>query len=239
MARIHALVTVMVCASAINAQAGLITFGDGAAHIVDADNSFPLDRAVVQDSTSGDPTTVTVKPGGVFGDAVNILGTSIFVLDGGALDTYVQGGGNAQVQVFSGTIGTGVSVYGNANGLIMGGTVGGGVTAAPGGVIDIYGGSLNGALVAGDGGVINVYGTGFNFPLGALQPVSGSLTGTLADGTALSVTFNQDFRGAGTIVLVPEPTSLVNLLLIGFVLVTRRLTRSRLDRETNTAGFED
>lgn len=61
---------------------------------------------------------------------------------------------------------------------------------------------------------ITVWGSGFNDPLGDIAAISGTPTGTLADGMALNIDFGRASRA--TITLVPEPTT---ALLLAFGLV--------------------
>lgn len=205
---------VTFAALALPATADIVTFDDGALHTIDAANSFPSDGAVIRDSSTGNPTTVVIQPGGSFGSTVSLFDTSLLQLNGGFLGSYVEAGDSAHIDIISGSVGSGpsaVGVYAAGTAAIYGGVLNGGLAAAPGGTIDLMGGSVTGNLVAGDNGTIVVHGTDFNMPLGSVGPITGLLTGTLADGTSLSVNFNRDFRGIGYITLVPEPSTLVLL----------------------------
>ena len=44
-----------------------ICLDDGAHHVIDGSNSYPNDRAVISNSTTGIPTTVDIQTGGGFG----------------------------------------------------------------------------------------------------------------------------------------------------------------------------
>ncbi len=205
------LLSVAFTASALSATADIITFDDGAIHTINASNSYPSDGATIEDSITGDPTTVIVQPGGSFGSSLNVFDTSLFQLDGGFLAGSVQAGDNAHIDIFSGTVDYAVSVYAEGTASIYGGVIDGGLGAHPGGTLHLMGGSISGNLISGGGGTIVVHGTGFNMPYGPVQPTTGLLTGTLADGTSLSANFQRDFRGIGYLTLVPEPSTLVLL----------------------------
>ncbi len=215
--RIAFFLSVAFTASALSATADIITFDDGAIHIINASNSYPSDGATIEDSGTGDPTTVIVQPGGSFGSSVWVRGTSLFQLDGGFLAAYVHAGDSAHIDIISGSIGSvgsggdAVDVYAAGTATVYGGVLNGSLNANPGGTIDLMGGSLAGDMVAGGGGTIIIHGSNFNMPYGPVQPITGLLTGTLADGTSLSVNFNRDSRGIGYITLVPEPSTLALL----------------------------
>jgi hypothetical protein len=119
---------------------------------------------------------------------------------------------------------TSISVYATGTASIYGGVLNGDLNAAPGGTIDLLDGSVTGSLLTGGNGTIVIHGSDFNMPLGSVQPLMGSLTGKLADGTPLSVTFNRNVRGNGNILLVPEPSTLVLLILasLGLAPFTQR-----------------
>ena len=111
------------------------------------------------------------------------------------------------------------------------------------GTINIHGGNITAGSATGntfvdfysgieaEGGVVNIKGTGFDFPYGAISATSGILTGTLADGTPLNLSFNQVHPGE--IILIPEPGAatlgaLALLLTAGGVLRRRRGRRQNL-----------
>jgi hypothetical protein len=57
------------------------------------------------------------------------------------------------------------------------------------GMINIYGGSIVADLQAVDSSVITVFGSDFNFPYGDIGTTTGTLAGTLADGTPINASF--------------------------------------------------
>src|SRR5262249_47188804 len=62
-----------------------------------------------------------------------------------------------------------------------------------------------GSVNAYDTGVITIFGTSFNLPFGAISQTSGTLTGTLGDGSPIDVAFAR--FASGSIVLgKPAPT---------------------------------
>ena len=82
------------------------------------------------------------------------------------------------------------------------------------GSLRITGGTINGSLLAFDQSIITVVGSGFNFPFGDVVPASGTLTGTLLDGTPIAVPFGR--ASTATITLVPEPSPAL-LLAVGLL----------------------
>lgn len=91
-----------------------------------------------------------------------------------------------------------------------------------GGTFDLLGETMN----SNDRAVIDIYGLAFNRPFGAIADMSGTITGTLLDGSAFNVDFNREVDAA--IVLhgpmpIPEPGSLALAVIgIGFVARARR-----------------
>jgi hypothetical protein len=69
----------------------------------------------------------------------------------------------------------------------------------------LQGGGVGGSLEARDAASIRIVGTAFDRPLGAIADASGTIAGTLADGTPLAAAFARD--PTATIELVPEPSS--------------------------------
>ena len=76
------------------------------------------------------------------------------------------------------------------------------------------GGGARNHIVALDNSTITIDGSGFNFPLGALDPLSGNLTGFLSDGSSIDWQFSRD--ASAQIFVVPEPTS-ATLCLLGTI----------------------
>ena len=105
-----------------------------------------------------------------------------------------------------------------------------------GGTINLSGGFVGETDVV-SGGVLNIFGSGFNFPLGAISDDFGTITGTLADGSALILSFSRDPGSAITLVLsstrdpdsaimlVPEPST---GLLLASGLVAMAVGRRRI-----------
>ena len=76
------------------------------------------------------------------------------------------------------------------------------------------GGGARNHIVALDNSTKTIDGSGFNFPLGALDPLSGNLTGFLSDGSSIDWQFSRD--ASAQIFVVPEPTS-ATLCLLGTI----------------------
>ena len=89
-------------------------------------------------------------------------------------------------------------------------------------MINIFGGSIGGVVALGSG-TITIAGIGFNLPLGNITATSGTLTGVLLDGSALSVTFGR--ASTATIMLVPEPSTAL-LLATELLVLARKRRRS-------------
>ena len=174
---------------------------------------------------------------GVFGGMVNMSGG--VVLGGNALSSsfnahaygILNNGGT--VNISGGTVSVG-SYYESANGNVYGIFNNGGTVNISGGMMT-YGGASNNTHTYGiynNGGVVNIYGRDFNYPDGPISVVSGTLTGTLANGDPITWTF---YQNSGKVVLnsphggaVPEPSSLVmfaGLGAMGLIGASRRRKR--------------
>lgn len=132
--------------------------------------------------------------GGESDDCIGIeaFSNSVANINGGSIDTFA-GGGNSQITL-------GIEAFSNSTVNINGGTFD---TALGGGSSDTTEG-----IEALSNSTVNVYGTGFNYPLGPINDLSGDITGTLANGNSVNLTFTQ--QNAGEIVLqaaVPEPST--------------------------------
>lgn len=99
------------------------------------------------------------------------------------------------------------SIESEGDSQIFGGTiqpiVNGQAVSTWGGETVVAGGQIEGSLFASTGGVIRVIGRQFNLPFGPLEPFSGQLTGTLADGTPIDVPFLRGNTPVGEIILEP------------------------------------
>lgn len=99
--------------------------------------------------------------------------------------------------------------------------------------VAISGGSFRHFYAGGSYGgphtsVITVQGVGFNYPLGAIADASGRLTGTLANGDPLDVTY--EVYSPASIVLVPEPSPEVfwTTAMLGLMLYSRHRIGARV-----------
>ena len=107
---------------------------------------------------------------------------------------------------------------------------------AQSGTVNIYGGNISagttenvggfntlGIWAHGSGTTITIAGSGFNFPYGPIGPTSGTLVGTLLDGSPINLTFSRP--DAGKIILVPEPSGAM-LGAMSFLCVLSLIRRS-------------
>ncbi len=111
---------------------------------------------------------------------------------------------------------------------ISGGTTEWGVQSDGNSVVTISGGTLKGhnnssrpKILAQDTAQILLLGDQFNYPMGDITDLSGTVTGVLRDGSPFELDFERDSAARITLV-VPEPGTAVGLALGGVVLLTRR-----------------
>ena len=146
---------------------------------------------------------------------INIYGGSITGGNGGWADGIIVND-NSIMNIYGGSITGGNGVW--ADGIIV----------YNGTVVNIYGGSI--AAGSGNrcrgleafGGSVNIYGTNFNYSLGPISAYSGTLTGKLADGTSLNVTFYQQSLGEIVLSPIPEPATICLLGLGALRLIKRK-----------------
>jgi hypothetical protein len=162
------------------------------------------------------------------GSTVTISGGTMSTSAGGYNGWGVYATDNSTVYILGGTVSTfntwvrsrGVYVE-NSTAYISGGTISAwgsyadAIYANNNGRVDISGGSFSSQraspwwgsscdITASNNSVINIYGTGFNYGFGPISDTSGTLTGTLADGTSINLTFLR--TQGGEIVLASEPS---------------------------------
>lgn len=164
------------------------------------------DTLLARDSTVGASTTVALAAGGSTTHDLVAIEHSIVRLDGG-------------------TVAGDLVATDDASAEILTGAVAGSVIASRNGVIQIRGGSVV-AIEARDLARIELYGLDFALPNGELTATSGTIEGTLEDGTPISATFTRD--AGATILLVPEPAGGALALAAATSLAAlRRRSRSR------------
>jgi hypothetical protein len=88
-----------------------------------------------------------------------------------------------------------------------------------------YSGPLKADWSAGiyaQSGTINIYGSNFDYAYGAIADTSGTLSGTLSDGSAFDMTFYQDTPGEIVLHTAPEPATMSLLVLGGLAMLRHR-----------------
>jgi energy-converting hydrogenase Eha subunit B len=159
-------------------------FGDGALHAI---STTVADGVLARDGTSAAPTTVEVAAGGQIGGDLRAVGHSRVRVAGGSISGNVIASDDAEAEIVGGTLLAGLLANGQGHATISGGFIA--------------------SIFARDTSRVDLQGTGWNLPLGDIAAVSGTLTGTLADGTPISATFQRD--AGATIHLAPEPGALL------------------------------
>ncbi len=195
------------CASSTDAYEET-QFGDGVSHAI---TSAIDDDVLALDGDGAAPTTIEVATGGSVSGDLRAFAHSVVRVAGGSVAGDVVARDDAEAEIASGSVLGQVVASGAAHVTIRGGSVA--------------------AIGARDTARVDLIGAGFNFPLGDVGDRSGTLTGTLADGTPLAASFE---RGAdATIHLVPEPNAFAMTLASGLAIgavMRRRVRGARLQR---------
>ena len=114
-----------------------------------------------------------------------------FTMSGGSIGTVASLGGTTVSQISSGTIGQLVIPNAFAVVTISGGTLIGGMSTRDNSVTTILGGDVGPDLEAINFSTVTIFGSSFNLPLGPIAQTSGNLTGVLADGASIAVSFTR------------------------------------------------
>ena len=188
-------------------------------------------------------STIDINGGTVMA-FVYAQGDSVVTITDGLIRGYSSATSNSTVNILGGYT-EHFSLGSNANLFMSGGTLGG-LGCGGNSTGTVSGGSIERNLVVGDNGIIYLNGTDFEVNgqtlsygdhLSDFVPITesfethyqrtGTITGTLANGTALNNTFNIMYWNGivvpADIIIIPEPATLALLGLGGFWLHKRRL----------------
>lgn len=160
------------------------------------------------------------------------------------LDFFTTNNPGTHLNLVTGGSVMGIGAFGNATVTMSGGTVTTGLGSWDSAAITISGGSVGGSLYAFRSGSFYLYGTGFEIngtalvsgdnlsdfvPLvenGSQDYYTGTITGTLDDGSALDNEFKiyntGHYEGTGNIYIIPEPATILLFGLGGLLLCGRQ-----------------
>lgn len=190
--------------------------------------------------------TITMT-GGSVGGKLEASGSSTITMISGSVGGNLTAHGGSTVTMSGGSVGNYFQARMNGIIIMAGGSVERGLEAINNGTITMSGGSV-GTLGAGINGTIYLNGTGFKVdgqtltygdklsdfvPLVVYRPdgniydcYTGTVTGTLADGSALNTLFaiynTGDLAGTADIYIIPEPATVILLGFGGLILRSRK-----------------
>lgn len=230
------LLLLLTALLAIPAVADYVHLTDGGIYVIN-DTRYEDDFIRLDYDTVNTPgTSFTLLTGGIIGEDLRAYENSTAIINGGTVGGTVGAGGNSIVEIESGIIQG--YVYAGGNGLveINGGSISGKLSSKGEGTIKVTGGVIGGIFDVWHDGIIELYGSGFSVggedlsvgnslrDYGTLELVggdyfyTGTITGTLNDGSILNNYFQILEPTAADIIIIPEPCSLVLLGLGGLVL---------------------
>jgi len=195
-----------------------IVYDFGGEHDIDFEIN---DSIIITDNITAIPTTVNLVSDGILRYQAAVYDNSTFNIVGGLVSDDVRVYDNSHVNISSGGIYT-YDLEGYQNSLI---TISGGSIARRLYIEDnsqafITGGTIGDIIDVYDNSIVTIEGTGFNYPYGAITNSTGILTGTLANGDLINNHFY--VHDNASIVLVPEPATLLLLGLGGLLIRKRR-----------------
>lgn len=239
------LILIVLCFGICEVEAAIayIDFFDGQVHEINSSNSTgPEDTVRIDYGYPGIGTTLNIVTGGeiskdclVFEDGeVNLLGgeiagnlfasnNSLITISDGLVGGLLYSLNDSKVSIYGGQFSSTVDAYGEIT--ILGGTFQNMVRADAYGYIAISGGIFNDQLRVTQNSSMFIYGTDFTIDglsvgYGPITAMSGTLSGILYSGEALNVSF--DIFESASIVLIPEPATILLLGLGGLALLRRR-----------------
>lgn len=186
--------------------------------------------------------TLNIDGGTVNYGGFHAEGDNLITITDGLVKGYSSATSNSTVNIIGGDTNH-LTLHENAHLSIYGGSLGA-FSSYGNSIVSVFGGSIEDYLRVGDSGSIFLYGTGFEVNgqtlsygdrLSDFVPLTewfethyqrtGTITGTLADGTALNNTFNIIYLNGvevtADIIIVPEPAT-VSLLVFGAFLAGRK-----------------
>ena len=175
---------------------------------------------LLDDALATESSRISVR-GGTVGDDLQSLDSSMVEVFGGTVADETQSNNVSTISIFGGSFADDIESYDTSTINIHGGIAGEDVEAFDNSHISIWGGSFGqGDLVTNgigalESGTITLYGSKFFIDdiavtdSGAIGVLSGTLTGTLADGSVLDTPFVRSSTGQINleITAIPEPSA--------------------------------
>lgn len=214
------LSVIVICCLVSVAGATNLTLDDGGIHTV---NSTYVDVLVLDEPGTSNSTTANILLGADISQLIYAQHSIGTIYDGSIYELIV--GDNSRVAINSGSIDT-LLVAGNGRVTIDGGRVNNDITVDTYAELDIYGGLIAHLIILeADDPVLRVHGTNFSINgvstgYGVYANFNGSLMGTLSSGETINTVINNEYRG--TLILIPEPGTMVMLGMGGLVFRRKR-----------------
>lgn len=130
---------------------------------------------------------------------LSVKGGVEVTISGGEIQDYFSDSANL-VAISGGDFPSGLAAFSVQPVAISGGSFGGDVRARQNATFSISGGAFATSLIALESSTITIFGTNFNFPPGEIEPLTGTLTGTLDEGFPISFNFGRASTASITLI---------------------------------------
>jgi hypothetical protein len=148
------LLPILLLLLAFVTSASAITFNDGLTHIIDSQNSFPVEGVIISDGPGSTSTVVAIVAGGsiatIIAEPSTVSGSSVLEISGGTIGGVVTSLDSSQILLSSGGSAGSFTPGGSSSVIVTGGNLSGGIQPLTDAraIVEVTGGLIAGVVVA-------------------------------------------------------------------------------------------